>query len=367
MTVHQDQRRAAWTAAELAADDAWVLRLTPEETHDMERVVQRAAVPGRPLFDYTRHDFPFIALPTLQRAFEQTRHGRGIALVKGLPRARLSEDEFALLSWAIGLHFGVARPQGKTSQYLSPVKNTGTNYRSATGRGYSSNAELDFHTDGADLVVLTCFNPAREGGMSMCSSSVLAYERIRAERPELAEVLRGQFAFSTQGEQAAGEAGYILAPVFGEHDGQVFCKWVRNRVETAQALPGVPPLTALQREALEYLDEVVRRPELMYSMYLEAGDMQILNTHVTLHSRTEFEDYEEEARRRTLFRLWLAPPDSARLPDGWRPAYRSVEPGAVRGGIRGQQYDAERAGFEQRQAGDLGMQAEPAPLAGAGA
>jgi hypothetical protein len=83
--------------------------------------------------------------------------------------------------------------------------------------------------------------------------------------------------------------------------------------------------------------------------------VQILNNHVTLHSRTEFVDYEEPSRKRVLFRLWLAPPDSPRLPESWLPAYRSVSPGTVRGGIIGQAYDTTRREYERQQAEELGM------------
>ena len=55
--------------------------------------------------------------------------------MKGLPREALGEAEFELLNWAIGLHAGVARPQGKASQYISAVRDAGTDYRSAGGRG----------------------------------------------------------------------------------------------------------------------------------------------------------------------------------------------------------------------------------------
>jgi hypothetical protein len=352
----QSNAPVAWTADDLKQDQSWIYWLTADERADLLSILRKARVPGKPLLEYRKSDFPFsIAVPRLADACRQAQSGRGIALLKGLPREAVSPEEFELLTWAIGLHLGVARPQGKTSQYLSPVKNVGTVYRSPTGRGYSSNAELDFHTDGSDIVVLTCYNKARSGGMSMCSSSATAYNRIVTERPDLAETLCGLFAFSTQGEQPEGEKPFILAPVFGIQDGHVFCRWVRNRLETATQLPGAPALTSRQREAVDYLDEVVRREELMFTMHLEPGDMQILNTHVTLHSRTEFEDYEEEERKRLLYRLWLAPPDSRRLPIGWKDAYKTVEPGAVRGGIRGQQYDEERRAFEQRQASDLGM------------
>ena len=33
--------------------------------------------------------------------------------------------------------------------------------------------------------------------------------------------------------------------------------------------------------------------------------MQFLNSYLTLHSRSEFEDYPEPERRRHLLRLWL--------------------------------------------------------------
>lgn len=56
-----------------------------------------------------------------------------------------------------------------------------------------------------------------------------------------------------------------------------------------------------------------------------------------------------------LFRLWLAPPDGVALPECWRPAYRVVEAGTLRGGIAGQGYDDARRAFEVRQAADLGM------------
>jgi hypothetical protein len=85
------------------------------------------------------------------------------------------------------------------------------------------------------------------------------------------------------------------------------------------------------------------------------ADIQLPNNHLTLHSRTEFEDYEDPALQRTLFRLWLAPPDSVRLPDSWKPFYRSVTPGAVCGGIICQAYGETHLAYERRAAADLGM------------
>jgi alpha-ketoglutarate-dependent taurine dioxygenase len=347
---------ADWDVAQLTADPDWIVRLDDRARTDLVAAVRKAFDADRPMLDYRRGDFDFgAAAAALDRAFGQAKNGRGIALVKGLPRADFAEKEFELLTWAIGLHQGVARPQGKATQYLSAVRDAGTVYRSAGGRGYSSNAELDFHTDGSDVVVLTCYNRAREGGMSMVSSSVRAHNEVRRQRPDLAEVLYQPFHFSRQQEQAPDEGPYYPNPVFDMLDG-VFCsKWNRNRINSAQKIEGVPPLNAKQREAMDALDAALRRPDLMYTMWLEPGDMQILSNHTTLHSRTEFVDFDEPAQKRVLFRLWLAPPDGPRLPDSWKPFFRSVEARTVRGGILGHEYDAARREFEARQAADLGM------------
>jgi hypothetical protein len=69
------------------------------------------------------------------------------------------------------------------------VKDTGVTYRSPTGRGYSSNAELDFHVDSSDVVLLSCYNQAPIGGMSMCASAATAHAIVAAERPDYAATL----------------------------------------------------------------------------------------------------------------------------------------------------------------------------------
>ena len=191
----------------------------------------------------------------------------------------------------------------------------------------------------------------------MITSGLTARRHLMAERPDLAELAHGEFYFSRQNEQAPDEAPFYGQPLFDVADGLVFGKWNRNRVESAQKIEGVPELSDGQREAMDVLDEILRRPELMFTMYLEPGDLQIINNHVMLHSRTDYIDFEEPDQKRLLFRLWLAPPDSVRLPASWGDSFRSVEPGTVRGGIRGHQHNDDCKAFELRQAASMGMPA----------
>ena len=119
----------------------------------------------------------------------------------------------------------------------------------------------------------------------------------------------------------------------------------------------MPLLCRLQIECTDLLDEILRRPNVMFSTWLEPGDLQFMNNHVMLHSRTEFEDYENESRKRLLYRLWLAPKYSVTLPDSWGEFFGTTRPGTVRGGIRGHFHDDICKTFERQQAFRLGMTA----------
>ena len=65
------------------------------------------------------------------------------------------------------------------------------------------------------------------------------------------------------------------------------------------------PLTPAQTKALDTLDEVLKRRDLMAEFSLEPGDMYFINNRWILHNRTAFEDWPELERRRHLVRLWL--------------------------------------------------------------
>jgi alpha-ketoglutarate-dependent taurine dioxygenase len=57
------------------------------------------------------------------------------------------------------------------------------------------------------------------------------------------------------------------------------------------------------------LDRLNADPRFALTMDLQPGDMQFLNNHVTMHSRTEYQDHPDPARRRDLIRVWLDAPD----------------------------------------------------------
>jgi len=347
---------SAWEIEDLKSTDDWCFEIDESDGILLRDSIKSLFEQDRDLFSYSPNEFNFgSSWEHIEKAVAEAHHGKGISIVRGLPREDLSQDEFRLLSWAIGLKAGVARPQGLASQYISAVRDAGTDYRAANGRGYSSNAELDFHVDVADLTILTCYNKAKSGGQSMISSGVTAHNYLTKERPDLAEIAYQHFYFSRQEEQAPDEKPFYSLPLFEEESGNLFCNWNRNRVQSAQNIEGVPELSKLQKETMDFLDEILTRPELMYTMYLEPGDMQIINNYRMFHSRTGYLDYENDLKKRCLYRLWLSPPDSIKLPESWKDFYRSVEPSMVRGGIIGQSYDETCIDFDKTHSKFLNM------------
>ena len=53
-------------------------------------------------------------------------------------------------------------------------------------------------------------------------------------------------------------------------------------------------------------------------MDFRPGDIQVLHNHVTLHTRTAFEDWPGPERKRHLIRLWLTDWDGRPLKQGFR-------------------------------------------------
>ena len=249
---------SAWEIEDLKSTDDWCFEIDESDGILLRDSIKSLFEQDRDLFSYTPNEFNFgSSWEHIEKAVAEAHHGKGLSIVRGLPREDLSQDEFRLLSWAIGLKAGVARPQGLASQYISAVQDAGTDYRAANGRGYSSNAELDFHVDVADLTILTCYNKAKSGGQSMISSGVTAHNYLTKERPDLAEIAYQHFYFSRQEEQAPDEKPVYSLPLFEEESGNLFCNWNRNRVQSAQNIEGVPELSKLQKETMDFFYNIL--------------------------------------------------------------------------------------------------------------
>lgn len=348
----------AWLARDVEQDNSWVIRLTPDEVHGFDTALAHAKALNKPLLSLTQADFPLPAVSqaVLARAIDTTQDRWGMCLLKGFPVGRWSEAETRLAYWGMGLYMGVGRTQNRASEIINDVRDVGADYKVKGGRGYNTNAGLDFHQDSCDVVALLCRRTAKAGGQSKVISSIALRDEVQRLRPDLIPVLQQPWYHSYQGTQDPVQPPYYTCPIFGDDPVHFCARTNRKNTDAAQRdFDDIPRLSTPQVEALNLFDQLMPSDKLCYSMDLEEGDLQLLNNYVTLHSRTPFEDFEEPDRKRHLLRLWLAVPGSQPLPPQWESYYGDVRAGAVRGGVRGSAITREFLDYEERQARALGM------------
>jgi len=144
------------------------------------------------------------------------------------------------------------------------------------------------------------------------ASSVTVYNRMLETRPDLARVLTEDFYRSRSGEINPGEKPWFMQPIFSFTQGYFSATGAGAAIDKAQGLPGVPKFTPAQEEAIEvYCAHVEVRA---LDIEFRRGDIQFLNNFVMLHTRREYEDWPEPARKRHLLRLWLSDPEGRPIP-----------------------------------------------------
>ncbi|HEX5887274.1 MAG TPA: TauD/TfdA family dioxygenase [Pyrinomonadaceae bacterium] len=325
--------RSVWYGSKLAKSDEWIVRLSDAETAEVEHAIESIDKSGVELTTITAANVPLPALrPRLNEMLEEVLNGRGFVLIKGLPIQRWNRREAAIAFLAIGVQLGNLRMQNAAGHLLGHVRDLGRSSDDPNTRIYQTRERQTHHTDSCDVVGLMCLQTAKSGGLSSLVSSTTIFNKMRRHRPDLLRVLLEPIETDRRGEVPEGSKPYFKIPVFNYHDGLVSAIYQRQYIESARRFPGVAPLTPLQIEALDLLDQLADDPNLNLPMELQPGDIQLVHNHTILHDRTAFEDYAEPERKRHLLRLWVAPEGARKLPEVYAERFGSTTPGE-RGGV----------------------------------
>jgi hypothetical protein len=286
---------AAWRASDLAADRSWVVEL--DDTHRAELLSGAEALPTLD--------------PLLGRCRRELQVGRGVLLVRGVPVEAMDVEQCRRVFTLLGSRLGEPVSQNRDGDLLTDIRDVGNDPDDPEVRLYTTAAEQDFHTDGADLIGLLCLRTAREGGINRVVSSVTVYDEIASARPDLAPLLEQDWHFFLHTE-ADGTPLVLPMPIVRRtQDGGFASFFIPWYIRRAQGLPGVPDLTPEQDEVLRLYEATANRPDLYVDMDFRPGDMQWIRNAVVLHKRTAYTDWPEPERRRHLLRLWLAARDFA--------------------------------------------------------
>lgn len=299
---------ANWKGPEIARSTDWVYRLTESDITELTAALQGAKARGLGIPDIAKDDFPLPTLgPKLAEMLAEMESGRGFVLIRGLPvDTAISREDATAIYWGIGAHFGEVAPQNMMGELLGDVRAIDGDWNENFNiRGYQTTVHLPFHCDKSDIVGLLCLQTAKKGGASCIASSVAIHNEILRTRPDLLEALYGDFYIDHRGEEFEGEEPFYVAPVFAVHKGHFYARFGQKYVESAQRFPQVPRLTRAQTDGMNLFSRLALSDAFRLDMTFEQGDMQFLNNHLIVHSRDDYEDWPEPARRRHLVRMLL--------------------------------------------------------------
>ncbi len=300
----QIKDRSAWTAADFPSPASYRREFTDAMIQEVAIASENIMAKG---IDPQAIGFRQTSLPInsefLLNAYEEVENGTGFTVLGGLPVAdwgpELSRAALAL----IGSYFGDITRQNREGEFILDVIDKSAPYDSQF-RGYHSNAFLEFHNDGTNIVALMCMETAKEGGESLLVSATSLYNELASSRPDVLPVLMRGFHHSRRNQALPGQAPVMehATPVFSFING-VFHNCY-SRISIDSSLAQGHNQTPEEREALDAVDEILARPDLVLNMEFRQGDIQLVNNFTLLHSRKAYLDHSAE-RRRHLMRLWL--------------------------------------------------------------
>jgi hypothetical protein len=325
---------AAWVGPEIQNDDSWIMRLDEAEVAEVDAALSGLKAKGKTI-PFGKEDFPLADLAVrLDEIPERLDNGLGLVLVRGLSRDRYSDVDCELIYWGLASHLGSPVSQNRRGHVVGHVRDEGKSLADATVRPYQTRRRMDFHADllPVEILGLFCCRTARSGGASYVVSALTVHNVMRRERPDLLDVLYQRFNLDWRGEEPEGDQPWHTCPMFSLHGGK-FTSCISGRVffESVTRWGEHLALTAIQREALDFAQDVAERPELRLSMTFQEGDIQLINNQTMLHARSEYEDFDEPHLKRHLLRMWISRPEGHRrsLSPALEPRRRLIEMGGI--------------------------------------
>jgi alpha-ketoglutarate-dependent taurine dioxygenase len=148
-------------------------------------------------------------------------------------------------------------------------------------------------------------NNASSGGKNLLASSWTVYNEISRTHPHLRELLAQPiWSFDSRGKFLPSNT----RPLLYHHANRIIMNFAREPLLGLDGVarhPSLPSLTDEQRRALDVVEEIARRNQVV--LEAQRGDLLFVNNHGVLHSREAFED--SAASPRYLVRMWLRNPE----------------------------------------------------------
>eukprot|EP00300_Choanocystis_sp_HF-7_P042681 c9396_g1_i3.p1 GENE.c9396_g1_i3~~c9396_g1_i3.p1 ORF type:complete len:269 (+),score=35.56 c9396_g1_i3:462-1268(+) len=207
--------------------------------------------------------------------------------------------------WGLGRHLGYPGAQNRKGQLVTHVRDEFAGAASVGAvRQYRTNEHIGWHCDAAEVVGLVCCSVGRAGGLSRVASSLYIFNQFMDRHPGLVPRLFENHYMDVRDEGAA--TPIIPVRPCRYHAGHLRTFWHTEYFTSFTRHPQAPPLSPEDAEAIKIYDAIASEPDSYIEMSFEPGDIQLVNNHVLVHSRTAFEDDQSTGAQRHLVRLWLS-------------------------------------------------------------
>ena len=321
---------AVWIGNEIFERDDWHQELLSEELSEIDSWLNREPSDRSTVIGKAIN----LRMQTTRRDLED---GCGATRIRGFDSSKYSNEQLSDFFLAMSRMVGTPLSQSAEGEKVFSVRNAGYSDDDPRARGPNTKKTLSFHTDRCDVIGFLCVRQAKSGGENQLVSSPAVYNAILDRRPELLRTLTQPYFYQRHTIDTANELPYTQQPIFSFFKGEFAANFLRVLIERAHSNPALPDMTHEQSDALDFLEEVAADPEMHVTFRQEPGDIVFMNNWITLHRRSEFEDYPEPDRRRHILRVWLSMPNSRAVDPMFAGNYGSTEAGAIRGGIKSAQ------------------------------
>ena len=257
----------------------------------------------------TQNDLPLLKNTILVFRKKMLLDGFGLFVINGTCLQNFSLEEKIAIYTLIAKILGELIVQNIQQEKIVKIKDVGKSMKTG-GRYHETKEGGSHHTDSPqwkdvpDYLGLFCVHNAKNGGTNLFLSAYTIHNKILKEKNELLHIFYEKFHFDKRGEFKDGESPTVFEPIFEFKDERLYFRYLRNYIDAGHDIQN-QPLSKLQKEALTYLDNLMRKDEMIMGYDLKPGDMVFSDNHWIIHGRTPFEDHDDKNMKRLMLRTWI--------------------------------------------------------------
>ena len=277
--------------------------------HLDSEIIQELIERRNELDSINKNDLPLFKKKILNFRNERLLDGVGLFVIDGICMESFSVKEKTSIYTLASKILGELIIQNIKQEKIIEIKDVGKSMKTG-GRYHETKEGGSHHTDSPqwenvpDYLGMFCVHNANKGGTNLFLSAYTIHNRILQERKDLLDIFYEKFYFDKRGEFKDGESPTVFQPIFELKNKKLFFRYLRNYIDAGHDIQN-QPLSQPQKDALTYLDNLMRMEDITLKYDLKPGDMVFSDNNWVVHGRTSFEDYDDENLKRFMLRTWI--------------------------------------------------------------